>query len=131
MIKCKLVLSSLRKKMVQLTTEQIIFIVINYTRTQSTTEVRNAFQQRFPDRNPPSPSTILSNVRKYSNAGKSLNLNKGNSGRRRTIRTAQNIDAVRYLLQQNPHVNARRSKFFFRRQSDSSLIVGRIIDPRP
>ena len=24
-----------------------------------------------------------------------------------------------------------RSKFFFRRQSDSSLIVGRIIDPRP
>ena len=75
MIKCKLVLSSLRKKMVQLTTEQRVFIVINYTRTQSTTEVRNAFQQRFPDRNP--PSTILSNVRKYSNAGTSLNLNKG------------------------------------------------------
>jgi hypothetical protein len=25
----------------------------------------------------------------------------------------------------------RRRKFFFRRQSDSSLIVGRIIDPRP
>ena len=93
----------------QLTTEQRAFIVINYTRTQSTTEVRNAFQQRFPDRNPPSPSTILSNVRKYSNAGTSLNLNKGNSGRRRTIRTAQNIDAARDLLQQNPHVSARRN----------------------
>jgi hypothetical protein len=95
--------------MVQLTTEQRVFIVINYTRTQSTTQVRNAFQQRFPDRNPSSQSTILSNVRQYSNAGTSLNLNKGNSGRRRTIQTAQNIDAVRDLLQQNPHVTARRN----------------------
>jgi hypothetical protein len=28
-------------------------------------------------------------------------------------------------------MQGRRSKFFSRRQSDSSLIVGRIIDPRP
>ena len=95
--------------MVQLTTEQRVFIVTNYTLTQSTTAVRNAFQERFPDRNPPAPSTILENVRKYLNAGTSLNLNKGNSGRRRTIRTAENIDDVRDLLQQNPHVSARRN----------------------
>ena len=73
------------REMVQLTGEQRVFIVLSYTRTLSTTEVRNAFQARFPDRNPPThPSTILENVRKYQNAGTSLNLNKGNSGRRRT-----------------------------------------------
>ena len=49
--------------MVQLTREQRVFIVLSYTRTLSTTEVRNAFQARFPDRNPPTRSTILKNVR--------------------------------------------------------------------
>ena len=68
------------REMVQLTGEQRIFIVLSYTRTLSTTEVRNAFQARFLDRNPPAPSTILENVRKYQNAGTSLSLNKGNSG---------------------------------------------------
>ena len=111
--------------MVQLTTEQTVFIVINYTHTQSTTEVRNAFQQRFPDRNPPAPSTILRNVRKYLNSGTSLNLreflNKGNSGRR-TIRTAQNVDAVRNLLQQNPYVSARRNPIPISRTSFNRIL---------
>ena len=48
MIKLQLVILSVREKMVQLTTEQRVFIVINYTLTQSTTAVRNAFQERFP-----------------------------------------------------------------------------------
>ena len=96
--------------MVQLTPEQRVFVVLNYlTRTQSTTQVRNAFRERFPNRNPPAASTILENVRKYENSGTSLNLNKGNSGRRRTTRTAENIDAVRDLLQENPHMSARRN----------------------
>ena len=38
-----------------------------------------------------------------------LNLNKGNSGRTRSIQTAANIEAVRDVLQQNPHVSARRN----------------------
>ncbi len=95
--------------MAQLTREQRVFIVLNYTQTQSSTMVQNAFQARFPGRNPPAPSPILRNVQKYLNAGRSLNLNKGNSGRRRSIRTAENIEAVRDLLQQNPHVSARRN----------------------
>ena len=97
------------REMVQLTAEQRVFVVLNYTRTQSTTQVRNAFRERFPNRNPPAASTILENVRKYENSGTSLNLNKGNSGRRRTTRTAENIDAVRDLLQENPHMSARRN----------------------
>ena len=69
----------------------------------------NRFRARFPDRIPPVLSTVLRNVRKYLNSGTSLNLNKGNSGRRRTARSAENIDAVRHLLQANPHVTARRN----------------------
>ena len=57
------------REMVQLTGEQRLFIVLSYTRTLSTTEVQNAFQARFPYCNPPTPSTILENVRKYQNAG--------------------------------------------------------------
>ena len=95
--------------MAQLTRDQRVFIVLNYTQTQSSTAVQNAFQARFRCRNPPAPSTILRNVQRYLNAGTSLNLNKGNSGRRRSIRTAENIEVVRDLLQQNPHVSARRN----------------------
>ena len=96
--------------MAQLSTEQRVFIVLNYTRTQSLVAVQNLFRERFPDRNPPAKTTILSNVRKYTNAGSSLNLNKGNSGRRRTTRSEENVDAVRAaLLQQTPRVSARRN----------------------
>ena len=143
--------------MLQLITEQRVFIVKNYLQTQSSTTVQNACQARFPGRNSPAPSTILRNVHKYLNAGTSLNLktcfplqpyrsetyrislfrehsgrtndmdiieyatfryytvevenglNKGNSGRRRSIRTAENIEGVRDVLQQNPHVSARRN----------------------
>ena len=88
--------------MVQLTIEQRVFVVLHYTKTQSIAAVQNAFLERFPDRNPPCKTTILRNFQKYSNAGTSLNLNKGNSGRRRTTRTEENIA-------ENPRVSARRN----------------------
>ena len=72
--------------------------------------VQNAFRVTFPGRNPPAKSTVLRNVRKYLIKGTSLNSNKGNSGRRRTTRSAENIAAVRALLQHNPRdVSARRN----------------------
>ncbi len=95
--------------MVQLTTEQRIFIVLQYNRTQNTTEVQNVFRARFCDRDPPHKATILRNVRKYSSEGTSLNLNKSNSGRRRTARSEQNIAAVRNLLEENLYASARRN----------------------
>ncbi len=107
--------------MAQLTREQRVFIVLNYIQTQSSTAVQNAFQARFPGRDPPAPSTILRNVQKYLNAGTSLNLNKGNSGTRRSIRTAENIEDVRNLLQQNPHVSARRNPLPISRTSFNQI----------
>ncbi len=89
--------------MVQLTTEQRIFIVLQYNRAQNTTEVQNIFRARYPNRDPPHKATILRNVRKCSSEGTSPNLNKGNSGRRRTARSEQNIAAVRNLLEENPY----------------------------
>ena len=95
--------------MVQLTKERV-FIVLNYTQTQNTTAVQNAIRPRFPDRDPPHKTTILRSVRKYSSQRTSLNLNKGNSGRRRTARIEQNIAAVRTLFEQNRcDVSARRN----------------------
>ena len=85
------------------------FCCFNYTKTQSIAAVQNAFLERFPDRNPPCKTTILRNFQKYSNASTSLNLNKGNSGRRRTTRTEENIAAIRALLEENPRVSARRN----------------------
>ena len=52
--------------MVQLTTEQRIFIVLKYNRNHNTTEAQHAFRGRFPDRAPAHKATILRNVKKYS-----------------------------------------------------------------
>jgi hypothetical protein len=84
-----------RIKMVQLTTEQRIFIVLHYNTTHSLVSVQNAFRERFPDRNPPAHTTILKNVRKYNIHGTSLNRNKTNSGRPKTARSEVNIEAVK------------------------------------
>ena len=65
----------------QFTAEQRTFIVLHYNRTQSLAAVQNAFRERFPDRIPPTKTTILKNFRKYCNHGTSLNRNKNNSGR--------------------------------------------------
>ena len=96
-----LFLKNCSRNMVQLTIEQRVFVVLHYTKTQSIAAVQNA--------NPPCKTTILLNFQKYSNAGTSLNLNKGNSGRRRTTRTEENIAAIRALLEENPRVSARRN----------------------
>ena len=96
---------------------------LKYTLTQSPTATRNAFQQRFPDRNPPSRSTFFRNVEKYSNEGTSLNLNRGNSGITRAACSTKNIDAVRDLLEQNPHVSARRNPIPISRSSLNRIMT--------
>ena len=52
--------------------------------------------------------SIWANVRKYEEHGTSLNRNKGNSGRRCTGRSEQNIAAVRQQLQQHPRGTSSR-----------------------
>ena len=95
---------------------------------QSIAAVQNAFRARFSDRNPPMKRTVMKNVSKYSDAGTSLNLNKGNSGRRRTTCSEENITAVRDLLQQNSgNMSARRNPLLISRTcrlQPSSIYAG-------
>ena len=96
----------------QLTKEQRVFVVENYHQSQrSLATVKQRFQARFPNRNPPTSRTILLNVRKYSNHGTSLNLNKGNSGRRVTVRDQATINQVRQSLEANhgQNITCRRN----------------------
>ena len=65
----------------QLTTEQRVFLMTEWTHSGSLQQVAQAFRQRFPDRN----------------------------GRLRSVRTEDNVAAVQQQLGENPHVSAKRN----------------------
>ena len=93
----------------QFSTEQRTFIVSKYFETRSYVAVIEEFEQQFPDRLPPAKATILRNVRKYLQEGSSLNLDEGRSGRPRTSRTVENIEAVRERFFEEPSLSTRRN----------------------
>jgi len=62
----------------------------------------------FPDRHPPASSTISYNIRKFRLHGTNLNHNENSSGRK-TVQTAENIEGVRIMIQQNPGHSTRRN----------------------
>ena len=88
--------------MPQLTKEQRVFVVKSYYQTQKFSVIRDLFRQKYPDRDPPNKTTIWRNIQKYEAHGTSLNRNKGNSGRKRTGRSNENIDTVQETLEGNP-----------------------------
>lgn len=97
-------------KKMQLTDEQRVFVVKRYFQTRSYQQVQEEFRIRFPDRPVPQKTTIKKNVEKYEEHGTSQNRNKGHSGRRITVRTPENIQAVRERLENNPTgVSSRRN----------------------
>jgi hypothetical protein len=108
----------------QLTVEQRVFVVAKYLETGSYNAVTDAFQQRFPERNPPAKRTIYQNVKKYRNNGTSLNLNRGHSGRRISARTPENIELVRNSLNDNPTVSTRRNEIPISRSTFQRIIKG-------
>ena len=75
----------------QLTTAQCVFVVKTYYKTSSYLEVKEAFRRRFPEKDPPANRTIWKNVKKHGIEETSLNINKGRSGQRRTVRTEETI----------------------------------------
>ena len=94
----------------QLTREQRVFIVLKYQLTQNCERVRREFEQEFPDRVSPTKKTVMRTVRKFTEHGTILNRNKGNSGRRRTMRTPANIEMVRNVIEENPRSSIRRNE---------------------
>ena len=85
-----------------LSTEQRIFIVKNYYETKSYSEVGRRFGIRFPERQVPSKNAMWYNVRKFEQHGTCLDRLEKNVGRKRTVRSRENIEAVETALQNNP-----------------------------
>ena len=78
----------------QLTTEQQTYIIECYIRRVSYQNVQEQFAQPFPNRSSPSKSNIHAIIKKFQEKGSILNQNKGNSGRRVTVTTPENIHLV-------------------------------------
>ena len=91
----------------QFSTEQRTFMVLTYTQTNNLQETLRLFQERFPDARQPHGSTVMRNVAKYNNHGTSLNRNKGNSGRPRTVRSEASLAEFRQSIAANPHQSRR------------------------
>ena len=67
----------------------------SYYETKSYNQVQTKFRSLFSELLPPNKTTIRKSVRKYEKDRTFLNMNKERSRRRTTIRTQENIEAVR------------------------------------
>ena len=96
-------------KTMQLTRERV-FIVLNYQETKNYEIVRRNFGQIFPERISPTKKTVRKTVQKFNEHGTTLNRNKGNSGRKRTARTQENVEMVQNVIDENPRSTIRRNE---------------------
>ena len=92
---------SRRDAMSQLSWEERVLVVEKYFERKSYIAVQAEFQQRYIHA-PPYKRTIQQNIKKYRSYGMSLNRNKENSGWRRTIRSEENIERVKIMLENVP-----------------------------
>ena len=81
--------------MPRLTTDQRVWICIEYARTNNVCQVLRQWPVRWHGIPAPSKPTIKATFEKFVREGTCHNLNKGRSGRLRTVRTEENIDVVR------------------------------------
>ena len=96
----------------QFTNLQRAFLVREFHRTNSVNHVLRRFREVYPNVRCPSSMTVYRNVRKYDANGTNHNLNPGRSGRRRSGRSVENINAVRHLFQNHPDgtISSRRNE---------------------
>ena len=80
--------------------KQRVLIVTTYQQTDSLHQVRDKFERIFPERKPPTKLTILKTVNKHIAEGTVLNLNQKYSGRRITVRSAENTETLHELMEQ-------------------------------
>ena len=85
----------------QLTTEQRIFVVKSYYKTSNYLKVKEAFCRRFQEKDPLTNSTIWKNVTNTKEKEQVLNINRGRSRKRRTIKTEETIEVVRLYVENN------------------------------
>ena len=76
---------------------------------RSCNRVRNALRSMFGRRALPTNKTILETVNKFHDTGTIQNLQKGHSGRPRTVQTEENTTTVEEFFEENPHCSTRRA----------------------
>ena len=86
--------------MPRLTKNKRVWICLEFARTNNANEVLRCWNNRWPNVQAPTVSTILKTFNKFVEERTCLNLNKERSGRRRTARTPGNVAMVSNALQQ-------------------------------
>ena len=100
-----------RINMPHLTKDQRVWICLEYGRVNNACEVLRRWAERWGDVPAPTKRTVMQTYGKFVHEGTCLNVNKGRSGRRRTARTAANIEMVRQSLMENGLRSGRRNGF--------------------
>ena len=95
--------------MPRLTVAQRTWVCIEFARVGNVHEVQRRWRNHWQNINPPTVRTILKNFEKFEGEGTCHNLNKGRSGRRRTVRAPANIARVQRALQRNGKRSSRRN----------------------
>ena len=88
--------------MPQLTLFERTKIVKFWHQTKSVIQVQHAYRQFLNTPDAPNQKTIDRTVAKFSTVGTMCNLNKGNSGRRRSSCSAERMDVVRQAVVRSP-----------------------------
>ena len=83
-------------------------IVEFWHQTKSVVQVQRAYRRFFNTPDAPNRKTIDRTVAKFSTVGTVCNLNKGNSGRRRSSRSAERVDVVGEAVVRSPRKSIRR-----------------------
>ena len=91
-------------------TEQRVNIVKWYFETKSIASVQTRFCTEYGvhPRNKPSKPAIWKLVKKFKSEGTILNINKGRSGRPRSVRCEGNMERVRESVMQSPKKSHRQ-----------------------
>ena len=92
--------------MSQLTLIQRTKIIEFWHQTKSVIQVQRRYRQFFKIA-APNCRTIVKTVGKFSTMGTVCNVNKGHSGRRRSARSVEHVDAVRESVLRSPRKSIR------------------------
>ena len=85
----------------QLIAEHGLFVVKIYCKISIYLEVKKAFGIRFPEKEPPIDRTKWKNLKNFERERTSLTMNKGRSGRKRTVKTEEIIEVFRSCVENN------------------------------
>lgn len=94
------------EKMARLTEEQRIFTIEEMLKTNSNVATRRKLRTKYDIK--VSSKTILALMRKWKKNGTIKNLNKTNSGRRRSARTEETIENVKARITTGPSASLRK-----------------------